>query len=261
MVQTKSGNKAIQKPSTSNASYRTGPSTPAYSDAQRQLFDRPSSQPSISSSRYPIGRSHTMETRVGSPHQASATYQPTLPAGSSIPLRPQHRSISRNEDSRFSKPRAFAPPLPRPYTSVTSTDFQAAGKRPVSPMIQPGPSMRPSIREPESRVQFQDWASTSSLGATSTRQLSTAGSWGSSPRSSDLELPDEDREDATASFRASEGRYACEFCAKKFARPSSLRIHRNSHTGERPFDCLECPKKFSVLSNLVRGYSLCDFLE
>ncbi|KAI7866011.1 hypothetical protein BDF14DRAFT_1686934, partial [Spinellus fusiger] len=50
------------------------------------------------------------------------------------------------------------------------------------------------------------------------------------------------------------GRYVCPFCRKKFSRPSSLRIHTYSHTGEKPFACPEegCGRRFSVQSNMRR---------
>jgi uncharacterized Zn-finger protein len=50
------------------------------------------------------------------------------------------------------------------------------------------------------------------------------------------------------------GRYYCPFCNKAFNRPSSLRIHTYSHTGEKPFVCQEegCGRKFSVQSNMRR---------
>ncbi|ORY97289.1 hypothetical protein BCR43DRAFT_411992, partial [Syncephalastrum racemosum] len=49
-------------------------------------------------------------------------------------------------------------------------------------------------------------------------------------------------------------RYLCPFCGKAFSRPSSLRIHTYSHTGEKPFVCPEpdCGRKFSVQSNMRR---------
>ncbi|OAD05621.1 C2H2-type zinc finger transcription factor [Mucor lusitanicus CBS 277.49] len=48
--------------------------------------------------------------------------------------------------------------------------------------------------------------------------------------------------------------YICNFCFKKFMRPSSLKIHVYSHTGEKPFKCTHpgCRRKFSVQSNMRR---------
>ncbi|KAK6526654.1 hypothetical protein TWF281_009859 [Arthrobotrys megalospora] len=49
-------------------------------------------------------------------------------------------------------------------------------------------------------------------------------------------------------------RYVCSQCTKTFSRPSSLRIHSHSHTGEKPFICPHsgCGKAFSVRSNMKR---------
>ncbi|KAL9044897.1 MAG: hypothetical protein Q9214_001998 [Letrouitia sp. 1 TL-2023] len=49
-------------------------------------------------------------------------------------------------------------------------------------------------------------------------------------------------------------RYICQTCNKAFSRPSSLRIHSHSHTGEKPFKCPHpgCGKAFSVRSNMKR---------
>lgn len=49
-------------------------------------------------------------------------------------------------------------------------------------------------------------------------------------------------------------RYVCPDCSKTFARPSSLRVHSYSHTGEKPYACPEpsCGRRFSVCSNLRR---------
>ncbi|KAJ1820724.1 hypothetical protein LPJ60_003035 [Coemansia sp. RSA 2675] len=55
-----------------------------------------------------------------------------------------------------------------------------------------------------------------------------------------------------------ERKYECQYCHKRFSRPSSLTSHVYTHTGERPFACdfLGCTKRFSVLSNLRRHYKV-----
>ncbi|KAJ3068748.1 hypothetical protein HDU98_008126 [Podochytrium sp. JEL0797] len=54
-------------------------------------------------------------------------------------------------------------------------------------------------------------------------------------------------------------RYMCSVCNKRFTRPSTLRTHMNSHTGERPYHCSTsgCEWKFTVLSNLKRHQRIC----
>ncbi|KAF8895682.1 hypothetical protein CPB84DRAFT_1782189 [Gymnopilus junonius] len=49
-------------------------------------------------------------------------------------------------------------------------------------------------------------------------------------------------------------KYDCSYCGKIFNRPSSLKIHLNSHLGLKPFACpVEgCGRCFSVLSNMRR---------
>ncbi|KAL9537473.1 hypothetical protein MBANPS3_011746 [Mucor bainieri] len=52
----------------------------------------------------------------------------------------------------------------------------------------------------------------------------------------------------------SANRYKCNECFKTFSRPSSLRIHILSHTGEKPHVCPhpDCGRRFSVQSNMRR---------
>lgn len=60
---------------------------------------------------------------------------------------------------------------------------------------------------------------------------------------------------ASAPFAGqTQDRYVCQTCNKAFSRPSSLRIHSHSHTGEKPFKCqhMGCGKAFSVRSNMKR---------
>ncbi|QRW05141.1 C2H2 zinc finger [Ceratobasidium sp. AG-Ba] len=49
-------------------------------------------------------------------------------------------------------------------------------------------------------------------------------------------------------------KHTCRVCKKDFVRPSSLKTHMNTHTGERPYYCpvISCGRRFSVSSNLNR---------
>jgi uncharacterized Zn-finger protein len=60
-------------------------------------------------------------------------------------------------------------------------------------------------------------------------------------------------------------KHKCHICSKRFNRPSSLRIHVNTHTGATPFRCPypTCGREFNVNSNMRRHYrnhlaSLCQ---
>ncbi|KAJ7617778.1 hypothetical protein FB45DRAFT_756261 [Roridomyces roridus] len=51
-------------------------------------------------------------------------------------------------------------------------------------------------------------------------------------------------------------KHVCPTCGKRFNRPSSLRIHVNTHTGATPFRCPypNCNRAFNVNSNMRRHY-------
>ncbi|GLB33169.1 putative C2H2-type zinc finger protein [Lyophyllum shimeji] len=51
-------------------------------------------------------------------------------------------------------------------------------------------------------------------------------------------------------------KHVCPTCSKRFNRPSSLRIHVNTHTGATPFRCPwpNCGREFNVNSNMRRHY-------
>jgi uncharacterized C2H2 Zn-finger protein len=66
-----------------------------------------------------------------------------------------------------------------------------------------------------------------------------------------------------APYPQAQDRYICTTCNKAFSRPSSLRIHSHSHTGEKPFKCPHsgCGKAFSVRSNMKRHERGCHSFE
>jgi uncharacterized Zn-finger protein len=61
------------------------------------------------------------------------------------------------------------------------------------------------------------------------------------------------------SYPHTQERYICPTCSKPFSRPSSLKIHTYSHTGEKPYKCKHegCGKHFSVRSNMKRHEKGC----
>ncbi|KAK0492395.1 hypothetical protein EDD18DRAFT_1184396 [Armillaria luteobubalina] len=69
------------------------------------------------------------------------------------------------------------------------------------------------------------------------------------PRRECTPLSSEDDEDGAK-------RHVCRTCHKRFNRPSSLRIHINTHTGATPFRCPfpGCRREFNVNSNMRRHY-------
>ena len=56
-------------------------------------------------------------------------------------------------------------------------------------------------------------------------------------------------------------KYPCTVCDKRFTRPSTLKTHMNSHTGNRPFACnvAGCGWRFTVFSNLKRHARICPY--
>ncbi|KAK0221233.1 hypothetical protein EDD85DRAFT_960401 [Armillaria nabsnona] len=72
------------------------------------------------------------------------------------------------------------------------------------------------------------------------------------PRRESTPISSEDDEDGTKEGK----KHVCTTCHKRFNRPSSLRIHINTHTGATPFRCPfpGCGREFNVNSNMRRHY-------
>ncbi|KAL5530866.1 hypothetical protein ACEPAF_7124 [Sanghuangporus sanghuang] len=66
----------------------------------------------------------------------------------------------------------------------------------------------------------------------------------------------EDDEDADGTPEGEKRRHPCPRCGKRFNRPSSLKIHLNTHTGAKPYVCpfQGCGRTFNVSSNMRRHF-------
>ncbi|KAJ6476460.1 hypothetical protein C8R47DRAFT_1141509 [Mycena vitilis] len=82
-----------------------------------------------------------------------------------------------------------------------------------------------------------------------------APSSGAGSSDGDAEYRDGAEEDGNCGAQG-RNRHVCTECGKGFSRPSSLRIHRNTHTGAQPFRCPlpSCGRAFSVNSNMRRHF-------
>uniref|UniRef100_A0AAY4BUD5 C2H2-type domain-containing protein n=1 Tax=Denticeps clupeoides TaxID=299321 RepID=A0AAY4BUD5_9TELE len=45
--------------------------------------------------------------------------------------------------------------------------------------------------------------------------------------------------------------YQCVQCGKSFAESGIFKIHKRTHTGEKPYQCLQCGKSFTQASHLM----------
>ncbi|KAI8364747.1 uncharacterized protein BYT42DRAFT_590237 [Radiomyces spectabilis] len=62
----------------------------------------------------------------------------------------------------------------------------------------------------------------------------------------------------SADLATKKKQYPCTVCQKCFSRPSALRTHSYTHTGEKPFQCTSpgCGRRFAVISNLRRHFKV-----
>ncbi|KAG0164314.1 hypothetical protein DFQ28_011079 [Apophysomyces sp. BC1034] len=223
----------------------------------------------------PIRRCHG-HRRHASEHIPS-TFRPPLPAfpsplpppppplqphvslsAATLPFEMQALSISK-KSSTPNLHHTFqpSPPPPPPPPQHTAAPHAASNARRRTHSRSFSDFSHPY--SPHRRIVFGDSSSVSTdetkeetMSATTIDETTTSSS--ASPPPTPPPLPP--TTPTTFSHRVTQevGKYICRYCQKAFTRPSSLRTHIYSHTGEKPFECTEegCGRKFSVQSNLRR---------
>ncbi|KAJ7351434.1 hypothetical protein DFH08DRAFT_1078446 [Mycena albidolilacea] len=171
---------------------------------------------------------------------------------------PEHLPMQRAVIVAAHPPRAvlrshWTRPTQRPH----SFSFDVLKSHPRGSSLYHIASSRPSRadRSPVARAQPD---SIPNSGSSSRSNLSNGKRPHSSSGSSDEDAEIDDAEDGDDGDEGSlEGKkHVCPTCAKCFNRPSSLRIHVNTHTGATPFRCPypSCGRAFNVNSNMRRHY-------
>ncbi|KAI1003446.1 hypothetical protein K3495_g4760 [Podosphaera aphanis] len=180
-------------------------------------------------SPYATSEVNHIETQGQRPYLSSPSSERRIPVHGQIRSCSQP-TISTNSQRRISSPRSSSF-----YSAPLQTTSQISGLYSQRPLPQQFP---PSV-------------------------ISNASSLNHSSTGNPLQHHHYISPSSAASFPPTQDRYICQTCNKAFSRPSSLRIHSYSHTGEKPFKCPHqgCGKAFSVRSNMKRHERGCHSYE
>ncbi|KAJ7603886.1 hypothetical protein DFH06DRAFT_327021 [Mycena polygramma] len=142
---------------------------------------------------------------------------------------------------RYSGPRSYSAPQPSPTPGfsfdVLKSDPRRSSLQHIASSRQDLPPARTELSQP--------------------RRIGRAHSFsGSSDGDFEMEVDEEDGEEGDGVEAEEAKKHVCPTCGKRFNRPSSLRIHRNTHTGATPFRCPypSCGRQFNVNSNMRRHF-------
>ncbi|KAK7053590.1 hypothetical protein R3P38DRAFT_3305096 [Favolaschia claudopus] len=194
---------------------------------------------------YVLPRARTGPTALKKPANATLNPPRSHPHPSfSFDVLKSHPTTSSLYHIASSRPRSKRPR----HASPTDSDAESTAEA----ELMPSPKLPRTTRS-------------STAGSSSARRSPPSSSSGSSDAETepdpevDVDADHEDggeHEGAAESLEEEGKRHACPTCGKRFNRPSSLRIHVNTHTGAMPFRCPHpsCGRAFNVNSNMRRHY-------
>ncbi|KAJ7079103.1 hypothetical protein B0H15DRAFT_521598 [Mycena belliarum] len=189
---------------------------PPRSSTVPAVYDRSRSDSHVPGRSYPSGPSHNAPSR-------SLSYDPALYHAAPATHPVDRAAYDPRYDARgynAGMGQAYPQPIPSSY----------ARTQPPGAILPPviATSIRPALAEDDDRTPVARYHQPSGIAGFAPPDASTP--------------------------MGSSAKYECSYCGKGFSRPSSLKIHLNSHTGEKPFVCPVdgCGRSFSVLSNMRR---------
>ncbi|KAM8847383.1 LOW QUALITY PROTEIN: transcription factor HIVEP2a [Synchiropus picturatus] len=144
-------------------------------------------------------------------------------------------------------PRGYAQALAQPYPSHPQTEDQLSGAKPppdLEPHVWPFAGQLPSNDSCSARHAHPRGA------GRMPRQKSPSlpCSFGQFAQS----LPESESGSKKEQKAKKPGKYICHYCGRACAKPSVLKKHIRSHTGERPYPCDPCGFSFKTKSNLYK---------
>ncbi|KAF4620430.1 hypothetical protein D9613_000393 [Agrocybe pediades] len=207
------------------------PSYPPNQYPERYSSPRPTSSRRPDATSYPSTSSYTLPAPA--PQNALGMYDPPPRSRSSYSDDPSSSHHRQMNPQYYARPYGPSDSIPAPGS------YLANRHHPQTRYPDSSPPLLHIATSSRSRNTMQDEEQT---------PISRYGASQMTPSSS-MSLSSRYPQDDTGA-----GKYECEYCGKGFTRPSSLKIHLNSHTGEKPFVCPfeGCGRSFSVLSNMRR---------
>ncbi|KAF7304063.1 hypothetical protein MIND_00637800 [Mycena indigotica] len=153
----------------------------------------------------------------------------------------------------YTRPHPYSTNAQRPTIAlldVLSNSNERTNFHAHSPSLSPPMTMADLRRDPE-RSRSSRRSPSRGLSSSSRSQSPLHSETSLDAEDGSLDLADGDIDDEAG---MSARKHICPTCQKRFNRPSSLRIHINTHTGATPFRCPHpgCGRAFNVNSNMRR---------
>ncbi|KAF8498271.1 hypothetical protein JB92DRAFT_2985005 [Gautieria morchelliformis] len=190
------------------------------------------------------------------------SHGPRPPAGPSKHdrfQRPGHVSLSACAWAHSAPLRLFSPGPPRSHrerSPVSPPERTPRRTPPRDPSYEEPETSRPEVFVPPTTTNPQPATgpATYSYNVLRTQQGDLVDVRTPSSRAQGILRPTAIIEDEDDSHK----RYRCDWpdCDKKYDRPSSLEVHRHTHTGSQPYPCQYpgCDRAFNVKSNMLRHF-------